>query len=288
MIAPDIRTRLRLQTACLQYLADIADARVLHVKGEALHPLLAADRPASSDCDVLVHPEDVAMYTHVLESNGWTLHSSFAHGSVFGHAATYYHPNWGTVDVHRSFPGLDHNPELTFGTLWESREQRVIGGIRVAVPDLLRQRLILLVHAARDVTGRAPHDRRVAWDDADEPTRHRVEALAAQLGGTVPLLVATGRGEQARGLPQWRTWQAMERDANPTEIWLARLLDADSPLASVRILGASLRPNRDHLALRIGHTPSARDVAVEAVARLGRGTRRLRRLAVQAARSWRS
>lgn len=273
--APPVRVRLRLEHACLQYLAESCKARVLHVKGEALHPVLSAGRAASTDCDVLVHPDDVESYTEALSRHGWELRTTFMHGSIFGHAATYYHPRWGTADVHRYFPGLEADPHAAFDALEEAATTVVLGGRRIPVPGLDAQRLILLVHSARDATGRAPHDRRVAWDNADAASRVAVSLLAERLGATVPLLFATGRGFEARGLPAWRTWQAMNRNANPTEVWIARLLDARGSQEKAKILGAALLPNRDHLAIRLGHDPSRAEIQREAVDRVGRGARRL-------------
>lgn len=272
---PPVRIRLRLEHACLQHIADGVGARILHVKGEALHPSLSERRGPSSDCDVLVHPDDVAAYTAALAAHDWELHTTFARGSVFGHAATYYHPRWGTVDVHRHFPGLDRDPRLSFEVLSASATTASLGGRDVPVPDLLGQRLVLLVHAARDAMGRAEHDREVAWDVLDEPERAQLDRLAERLGAAVPLLIATGRGDLARGLPRWRTWQAMHRHANPTEVWLARLADAQGLRGRARVLAASLLPNRDHLAIRLGHEPTEAELRREGIERFGRGAQRL-------------
>lgn len=269
------RVRLRLGHAALQHLADGSRARLLHIKGEALHPCLAADRAPSTDCDVLVHPDDVDALVAALGTAGWEPITRFEHGSVFGHAATFYSPVWGTVDVHRAFPGLDRDPLGTFATLWDRREERELGGRMCAVPDLPCQRLLLLLHAARDAMGRREHDVRAAWTAATDPERTEVDQLADRLGARVPLALATGRPERARGRAGEHLWRAVAADANPTEVWRARLLDARGR-ERLRLLVAAGRVNPDHLRLRLGHPPSRAELRREWWARWLRGARRLR------------
>lgn len=273
------RVSLRLELACLQRIADSSGARVLHVKGEALHPVLMVGRGPSSDCDVLVHPDDLRRFVTELEQSGWELRTTFRHGSIFEHAATYYHPSWGTVDVHRHFPGLDANPTLTFQEFWASRDIVSIGGVAVNIPSLLSQRVILLAHAARDAMGRSELDRRNAWDLADEITRQKIDELAARLGGRVPTHIATGRADAVAGERGFRVWSAMYANADPTEIWHARIRDAEPGLPTLKLLLEATRPNPDHLAIRLGHKPSTAEMRREWWQRWLRGGRRLWRLA---------
>ena len=248
--------------------------RILHLKGEALHPLLAEGRAGSSDCDVLVDPAQVAPLVAALEADGWEQVTTFEHGSVFAHAATFHHRVWGTADLHRAFPGLDRDAAATFEQLWARRESVDLGGAACAVPDLTAQRLVLLVHAARDASGRSRHDVRVAWTEVNETERARIEGLAAELGAQVPLALATGRPETVEGLPGARVWQAVHEGAAPREVWRARLRDADGALAKARLLVEALQVNRDHLGLRLGHAPSRQEVRREWWARWGRLLRR--------------
>lgn len=268
-------TRLRMEHACLQFLADRADVRILHIKGEAWHPTLAEGRPPSSDADVLVAPTDVRRYEKALTETGWELFTSFAHGSVFRHAATYYHPVWGTVDLHQHFPGLDRDPALTFDTFWDTREQVELGGYPVNVPGLLEQRVLMLTHAARDAMGRGARDARVAWDDASEDEKAQIDALAEKLGARVPVALVSGRPERATGQPGAHLWEALHRNAHPTEVWQARLADARGVIGHARVLVEALRVNPDHLALRLGHRPDAREIRREWFARWGRAIPRL-------------
>lgn len=270
------QARLRLAHGCLEHLARDAGVRQLHLKGEALHPLLAAGRRPSTDCDVLVDPDRIIELSAALERNHWQNVTSFEHGSVFGHAATFHHQLWGTVDVHRSFPGLDEDPRRTFERLWSEHETVDLGGIDCAVPTLTIQRLVLLVHAARDSMGRRGHDVRVSWTEVDEAEHARIDAVAEELGATVPLALATGREERAVGLPGEHLWRAVHAGANPTAVWRARLRDARSPHQTLAILGESLRVNRDHLGLRLGHAPTRQEIRREWWSRWGRMARSLR------------
>ncbi|MDO5663343.1 MAG: nucleotidyltransferase family protein [Brachybacterium sp.] len=270
--------RLRLTHGCLELIARRAGVRALHIKGVALHPRLAAGRAPSTDCDLLVDPAGVGACAASLIDGGWEARTRFEHGSVFGHAATYYHPRWGTVDLHRAFPGLDVGAQRAFELLWDRRERIGLGSVDCAVPDLLAQRLILLVHAARDATGRRGHDVGVAWEELDAEQRAQVEDLAAQLGARVPLAFATGRPDAASGLPGEHLWAALHRDADPTTVWRARLRDARgrSVRETMRVLVSALRVNPDHLELRLGRAPTRREMRQEWWRRWGRALRRWR------------
>lgn len=267
--------RLRLEHAALQRIADDAGVRMLHIKGVAWHPALAKGRPPPSDADVLVHPEDVPALTTALEQAGWHLVTSFAHGSVFGHAATYYSPRWGTVDVHRRFPGMDRDTALTFEVLWRDRGIIELGGYPVAVPDLLGQRLLMLTHAARDSMGRRAHDVEAAWSSRSPVEREQVDVLADRLGARVPVAFATGRPERAYGEPGVHLWAAVHHGAYPTSVWVARLRDARGVRERLRVLRSALRVNPDHLALRLGRRPSSWDMRREWLARWVRAGRSL-------------
>ncbi|WP_084148344.1 nucleotidyltransferase family protein [Brachybacterium phenoliresistens] len=267
-------TRLRLAHGVLEHLAREAQVPILHVKGVALHPVLAEGRRPSTDCDLLVHPAHVDTLVPALVAAGWGQVTSFRHGSVFAHAATFHHPVWGTVDVHRSFPGLDRDPEETFALMWAGAHAVDLGGASCAVPDLLAQRLLLLVHAARDASGHARHDVRVCWTEADAAERERLDALAARLGATVPLVIATGRPELARGLPGEHIWSALHARADSRGIRRARWRDAAGVRERAALLLDAARVNPDHLALRLGHRPSRAEMRREWFDRLGRALRR--------------
>lgn len=260
---PPVGVRLCLAHGFLQHLAGSRGVRLLHIKGVALHPVLREGRHPSTDCDVLVHPDDVTAFTTGLLETGWERLTRFEHGSVFRHAATYHSAVWGTVDVHRCFPGIDRDPRAAFALVWERREHLELGGVECTVPDLEMQRLLLLLHAARDREGRGAGDVDTAWRRATPEQRDRIDELAQGLGATVPLALVTDRPALARGLRDVRLWEALGRGANPTELWWARLYDARGPLARARVLFSAMRVNPDHLRLRLGHVPTEEELRHE-------------------------
>lgn len=266
--------RLHLAHGVLQALADRAGTRVLHVKGVVWHPALTKGRHASTDCDLLVDPTGLRGMINALEASGWEQITSFEHGSVFAHAATFYHPVWGTADLHRWFPGIHADAQASFDALWSDRAHVPCGGRGVPVPSLTGQRLIMLVHAARTGKFGAAGDVERAWGSAGEQERAAVTALAESLGAVVPLAIATGRDDEVSGMPQARLWIAMHDHENATAVWWARLQDAQGVRERARVLWAALHVNPDHLALRLGRAPTRGDVAREWVDRFGRAGRR--------------
>lgn len=277
---PPTHTLLRISHALLDYLGAEVDVRVLHIKGVAIDPTLAEGRHGSTDCDVVIHPSNIDTYTRCLEANGWELRTTFEHGSVFNHAATYYHPVWGTVDVHRAFPGLDADPAYTFESWWHHSHTVELGGRTIHVLSLLDQRVLLLMHAARSSRSRKGHDYNVVWECATPAERAEVEARAVELGGKTPLMLVTScegqsRWESVRGSKDFHLWSAMSRDANPTEVWVAQLQDAPKWSDKVRVMWSAMHINRDHLAVHLDRTPTRSEMRRAWIERLGRGTRRV-------------
>ena len=284
IFAPPMKVRLRFTHALMESFAQASNTRILHIKGVALHSSLAAGRHSSSDADILVDPSRVLPFVQHMVDHGWQRRSHFESGSVFEHAAAYYHPVWGTVDVHRSWPGLDADPCATFDAWYEESTRMSMAGHDVKVPSLLDQRLLLLLHAARDPQGRTSHDFNKAWAEVPDGERADIEQRAAELGGSVPLMILTDEGDgRRRALVEnaegFHLWEAMGRGANPTEVWTALVRDAHGPAAKARIVMSALRVNRDHLAVRLGHEPSPQEIRTEWRERLGRGVRRLATLA---------
>lgn len=270
-----MKVRLHLTHGVLQALADRADARVLHIKGVALHPALSEGRRPSTDCDLLVAPEDVDAVIASLEEASWRRVTTFEHGSVFAHAATYYHSVWGTVDLHRWFPGLHRDAAASFDALWADRLLVDQGGRPTAAPSLVGQRLLLLLHAARTGGYGSTGDVERSWTRAPEAEKAEVEALARQLDAVVPLAIATGREDDVIGLPQARLWTALHEHENSTAVWFARLRDARGVREHVAVLWSAMHVNPDHLALRLGRAPTRVDLARDWVGRLGRAGRRV-------------
>ncbi len=263
----------RLAHACLQFIANTADVRILHIKGEALHPDLADGRSAPSDCDVLVDPARVMDYQQALTQLGWELYTRFEYGSIFGHAATHYNPRWGTVDVHRSFPGFDLSPQEVFDQLWEEHSSVELGSVECAVPSLRHQRIIMLAHAARDPFGRGVFDVEASWTTAPDEVKQEIDELAESLGARVALAFATDREDRASGLPGEHLWRALSSNANSSEIWRARVKESvrQGPRALLRTLATATHVNPDHLALKLGRKPTRADLRAEQRERVRRG-----------------
>lgn len=281
--AAPIQTRLRITHALLDHMGTRAGVRVLHVKGVTLSGILAEGRKSSTDCDVLVHPDDVSTYISTLTAAGWEVRTRFEHGSVFEHAATLYHDVWGTVDVHRAFPGVDADPAATFEKWWEVREIVQLGGHDIATLSDVDQRVMLILHAARSGVDGRPRDVRVAWDDACETQREQIEKRAIELGGKVPFMIVTDPGDGTRratvaGSEDYALWDAVGRGADATEIWTIRLRSANSLTEKAAVLWRAAHVNRDHLGIQLGHEPTRAEIAQEWLDRLSRGAGRLRRL----------
>ncbi len=280
---PPMASRLRITHALLDAIGHRAALRVLHIKGVTLDNDLAEGRHSSTDCDVIVHPRDVSTYLKALKEHGWDQRTGFEHGSVFGHAATLYHSVWGTVDVHRHFPGLDVDPAATFEAWWNDRRALEVGGAMIAVLSPLDQRALLLMHAARNTETHRSHDFHATWGNASASQREALEERVIALGGRTPLMILTDEGDgqrrnTVRDEPSFRLWEAMIRGANPTEVWSAQLMDAPTVGAKIGVLWKAMHVNRDHLAIRLGRMPTDADVRREWVNRLGRGGRRLARM----------
>lgn len=278
--------RVRLAHAVVQSIADECGADLLHIKGPAVDASLLA--PAgdgqpqlrySTDADILVRPAHVRAMMAGLERHGWDVAARFATGSIFEHAATLWHQYLGYVDVHRRYPGITIDPELAFERLWSARELRSIGGRPCAVPSLPAQRLLLVLHAARSSGGGPGRlDVKHAWTSATPAEQAAVRELVAQMSAQVGFAAGTGHLEDFADDPTYGLWAGFVGDAtrDPVREWRARVRAADSPLQALRVLGKALLVNTDHLAMKLGHRPTAGDLAAEYRRRAGLGLNRAR------------
>ncbi|MDU0348877.1 nucleotidyltransferase family protein [Actinomyces sp. MRS3W] len=262
-----VGVRVQLAHAALQTLAADAGVDLLHIKGPAVDPSIGRPLHSSTDADVLVRPDHVARYLDVLTAHGWQHVTSFATGSAFEHAATFYHPAWGYTDVHRTFPGLTRGD--AFAVLWRDRGRRLIAGVSCPVPDLVAQRLLLLLHVARNGAGHQDPDYRRAWTAVTEADRRNIRLLARQLGAQVGLAAALGELDAYRDDPSHDLWVVFSsRDASRLDEWRARLKAAPGPAAKARILARSLLVNTDHLAMRVGRRPTRAEIIAEFFGRI--------------------
>lgn len=258
-------------------LAEIARERgldVLHVKGPAVHPGIGRPLVIATDADVVVRPRHVGRFIDALVNHGWEHVTSFETGSAFEHAATYYHASWGYADVHRVFPGM--TDERAFDRLWRERQETDIAGIACPVPSLTAQRLLLLLHVARNGRGALDPDRERAWDVLDDDGRVRVRALAAEVGAQVGLAAALGELDHYVDDPSHDLWMVFSRGgATRLQEWRARFRAARGPWAKSRVLCRSFMVNTDHLAMALGRRPTRGEVVSEFLGRIAEAGREL-------------
>ena len=268
MTAPDVPlwASVHLTHAALQAVAVEAGADLLHIKGPAVDRSLRAGVRDSTDADVLVRPSHLDPFLERLREHGWVLHTDFAEGSSFRHAANYRHPVWTFADVHRHLPGLRVPPEVAFDRLWSDRVPGAIAHRACAVPGLAAQVLVQTLHTARS-PGRDVAD---AWSLASPAMRDEVRRLAGELGASVALAAGIGELSNHVADPDHALWEHWSRGGDRLGEWLARLRASRTSRDRAQVIASMLHVNRTHLRLRLGHEPTRLDVAREQVVRAAR------------------
>lgn len=260
-----IAARVHLAHALVQKLAEERNIDLLHLKGPAVLPGLRAEGRQSSDVDVLVRPSHLPKLIAALESIGWERRTDFATGSVFAHAANWWHDDWGWVDVHVSWPGVGLDAEPAFDVLSRGALQHAIAHWDCPVPDRTAQRLILVLHAARS-GGSTDVDH--AWTAAEPAEQAAVRALAAELDAEVALAAGIGELELHRHHPTYALWRHFAEGGSRMDEWRARLAAAPSTRAKAGLFTAAMRVNRDHLRMELGRPPTREDVRARQALRL--------------------
>lgn len=255
--AAPIAARVHLAHAVVQKLADDRSIDLLHLKGPAVLPGLRAEGRQSSDVDVLVRPSHLERLVEALESIRFEQRTDFSTGSVFAHAANWWHDDWGWVDVHTHWPGVSVDAEAAFDVLARPGATRQIAHWDCPVPDRTAQRLILVLHSARS-GGTTDLDH--SWHDADEQEQAAVRALAAELGAEVALAAGIGELELHRGAPTYLLWRYFTEGGSRLDEWRARLAAAPTVRAKAELLTAAMRVNQDHLRMELGRPPTREDL----------------------------
>lgn len=254
-----LAVRLTLARAAIQVLADEAGATVLHIKGGAVDASLRDALRHGTDIDMLVHPSHIAALDHALRRHGWRVYSSFAYGSPFEHAQTYWHDDWGYLDLHRSFPGIRADPARAFETLARDAAAIDVAGISCPVPGIDAQMVVLILNAARaGGVGGTPLGRR--WEEAGPERRARIEALVAELDAPTAFGAAFGRLDEHRAERDHDLWRVITEGGTRTEEWRARLRAAPTRRQALRIALRAPLVNTEKLAHELGRTPTAGDV----------------------------
>lgn len=263
---------VRLGHAAVQRVADATGTRVLHIKGFAVDPDVVPHR-TGTDVDVLVDPAKVGVFLAALEATGWRRVIGFRAGSPFGHAAAFWHPYWGYVDVHRHFPGIGRPPREAFDILWEGHGQRDIASVACTVPGLAAQVLILVLNAARTMATSPSHDVQIALLGADDERRAEVAGLVESLDARVAFAAATGNLDDYRDDREYALWRAVSQGGTRLEEWRARIVAAPTWREAARIALFAPRVNVEHLSIVLHRPPTRWEIAREFVARPVRGLR---------------
>lgn len=254
-----LRARVLLAHAALAHILAEADIRALHIKGyAAVDGSYVADRP-STDVDLLVHPDDASRAIRVLEAAGWPLVADFSEGSIFMHAATLRHAQLGYVDVHRLFPGIGLAPADAFERLWDARVERVRAGHALPVVGLELQRLLIILHAARDASRRrldVNHIRATASETEWEGLRR----LAVEFRAQAAWEAATDEALPGSDPRQTALFRAMNSNRTGIDLFGPRWAAADGLMAKARLVKDTLGVNRAHLRMALQRDVTAGDV----------------------------
>jgi len=263
-----LEVRVRLAHARITHLLGRTGIRGLHLKGYATEPGVYPGHRRSSDVDLLVRPDDTATVIDILRSHGWDPIADFSEGSIFQHAATLWHDQLGYVDVHRLFPGLGASPETAFDALWSEHVHLVIAGRPVPVPSPRHQRLIVILHAARDPYRGADDVRHIreslpaeSWAALREEA-HRLDAAAAWH-------VATGEATDGVNARQLTLFEALQESQSGLELLRTRWRSAASVRERAALVARTIPVNRPHLQMRLGRPVTRADLWREQRARLG-------------------
>ena len=257
--------RVHLAHAAVQQIAQEAGVPLLHLKGPALLPGLRRPGRLSTDVDVLVHPDGYDRFEDALRGRGWEPYTHLESGSAFEHAANWWHPHWGYVDVHASWPGSTIDAADTFAAFAEDGFDQQIAHVPCPVPGRTAQILVLLLHGARSPGDR---DLELPWHRQSEEQRAAVVALAERLGAQVALAAALGDLDAHRDDPAYELWRYFRDGGGRIDEWRARLRAARGVSAKLRVVGSAARVNRDHLRLQLGRPPTRADLRRAQLARL--------------------
>jgi len=270
-----LNARVHLAHAVVQRIAEDSGVSLLHLKGPAVLRGLRPPGWRSSDVDVLVRPGQFTRFEAALGGHGWEPSSHLETGSAFAHAANWWHPYWGYVDVHAHWPGPTASPEQVYAAFSEDSFDQPIGHTPCPVPGRTAQILVLLLHTAR---GTSDADLELAWRVQSEEQQQAVVKLAVRLGAQLPLAAALGALDDHRGESSYALWHYYRQGGGRLDEWRARWRAAETPAARIRVLASAARVNRDHLRMELGHPPSPAEVRRAQVARIGRLGSETRRL----------
>ena len=273
-----VRLRVHLAHATVQAIAHEVGADILHIKGPAVDPTLRPEGRASADADVLVRPHHLTRLLAGLTQHGWQQVTTLRSRGLVEHSTNWYHGELGQMDVHVRFPGIQVTPDRAFGLLWRDRGMREIAHRPCVVPGMVAQRLVLLLHAARDMVNYSA-DVATAWGNASDREREEVRALSRDLHAEVALAVALGQLEDYRSWPEYDLWR-LYADGTMTTSGFRRLRaeirarPAGYRMAHIRVIAYAVSavvrvPQR--LAVQLARQPTVSEIRAGYVVLLRRG-----------------
>jgi len=274
-IPPDVR--LELSRAGVQLIADRVGARLLHIKGSMTDPALLGPRFEGTDVDVLVDPAGIPPLHRALLAQGWQVYSRFRNNSSFEHAQTYFHEDWGHLDVHRRFPGIGLADDCAFEVLWADRAETRTAGLPCAVPAFTAQAVLLTLNSAR--AGGWGNTAARIWDALDDPGREACRALVDRLDAQVAFAAAHGELERYAHRREYLLWKVASQGGTRTQDWIGRVRAARTLRARVGLLLRAPLVNTERLAHKLGHAPRPGEVVREFLIRTTQGAREVTRAA---------
>lgn len=254
-----LKARIVLSHAHLQNLAERRGIDLLHVKGYIFGQDTYQEQRTSTDVDVLIRPSQVEAFIEAVLEAGWEVMTTFETGSDFHHAMTIYHPTWGLADIHREFPGLGKNPEVTFDRLWAQRRKKVMGGYPCDTTSLQDSRLIVYVHSARSTSIVKP-DVQYLDELLSAQEKEALEVRVRELEAELAYAAALGRIDQYQNQKDYLVWKTASEKTSDLTRWYARVQAAPSLGAKVQTVLDIFRVNKDHLAMELGHEPSKQEI----------------------------
>jgi len=266
-----------MSRAGVQIMANRIGVRLLHIKGAMTDPALGP-RIEGTDVDVMVDPADIPRLHRALLAGSWTVYSTFRNNSSFEHAQTYFHPDWGHLDLHRRFPGIRIADDRAFALLWAGHGVSSAAGVPCAVPSFAAQAVLLTLNAARAAFPGSAAER--IWDALDGPARKDCLALVERLDAQVAFAAARGDLERYAHRREYLLWKVTSQGGTRTQDWLGRVRAAPTLGARARLVLRAPLVNTERLGHKLGHAPGAAEIAREFVVRTSRGARELGRAAV--------
>lgn len=213
------REGVLLCSALVQWVADQAGIRILHVKGPAAEELLGFAR-TWSDVDVWVDPRRYKDLLKSLEGVGFSV-PPVSPSVVWGHSVDLQPGRLGgaRVDLHHRIPGMDRPAQGCFDRVWAERTHLNLAGRVCTTPNRVAHALLLGLHGARSPQGSPKWtEADTAWAALGEGELNKLIQLARAVGaeptlGTrwAPFASHTSQGDRAY-------WAAVARGDTPAAL----------------------------------------------------------------------